>query len=150
MLEATEDCAMKEDVINEINRDCLATRTRRISRVITAIYDEKLRQFGINSPQFTLLVVIARLGPVSGAEIGRANHQERSTLSRNLQLMLTAGWIEEATKEASGRSRPVALTKAGREMLREAAPAWRDAQAQARVLLGEGGAAAIKNIADDL
>jgi DNA-binding MarR family transcriptional regulator len=150
MLETAKGCAMKEDIISEINRSCLATRSRRISRVITAIYDEKLRPFGINSPQFTLLVVIARLGPVSGAEIGRANHQERSTLTRNLQLMLSAGWIQEVTKEASGRSRPIALTRAGRDMLREAAPAWREAQAQARVLLGEGGAAAIKNIADDL
>ena len=55
----------RDEVTLEITRECLLTRTRRISRVLTGIYDQALRPFGINSPQFTLLVVIARLGPVN-------------------------------------------------------------------------------------
>ena len=95
---------MAHDVTSEISRDCLLTRTRRISRVLTGIYDDKLRPFGINSPQFTLLAVVSRLGAASRADIGRANHQERSTLTRNLQLMLSEGWIKEVRKPGAGRS----------------------------------------------
>lgn len=138
------------DIIKEITRNCLLTRTRRISRVITAIYDQELRPFGINSPQFSLLVVISRLGAASRAEIGRANYQDRSTLTRNLQLILSEGWVEEAPQEAGGRSRPVVLTKAGLELLRDAAPAWREAQAKAKNLLGRDAVIAITSIADDL
>ncbi len=39
---------MADDITNEITRNCLLTRTRRISRVITGIYDEEYRPFGIN------------------------------------------------------------------------------------------------------
>src|SRR5262249_23619998 len=137
-------------VIKEITRNCLLTRTRRISRILTGIYDHELRPFGINSPQFTLLVIIFRLGPVSRAEIGRHNHQDRSTLTRNLQLMLTEGWVEEVQHAAGGRSRPIALTTTGKDLLYRAAPAWRAAQARAKVVLGEAGVSAIMDIANDL
>jgi DNA-binding MarR family transcriptional regulator len=139
-----------KNVIQEITRDCLVTRTRRISRILTGIYDDELRPYGINSPQFTLLVVIFRLGPASRAEIGRQNHQDRSTLTRNLQLILAEGWVEEIANPAGGRIKPIVLTKAGIDLLHRAAPAWRVAQTQAKAVLGDAGVAAIMDIADDL
>ena len=141
---------MPEDVINEISGNCLATRTRRISRVLTGIYDDKLRPFGINSPQFTLLAVISRLGTATRADIARANYQERSTLTRNLQLMLSAGWIKEAQHKASGPGRQIVLTTIGKNLLYRAVPAWRAAQARAKVVLGEAGVTAVMDIAKDL
>jgi DNA-binding MarR family transcriptional regulator len=134
---------MREDVINEITCHCLVTRARRISRMLTSIYDQALLPYGINSPQFSLLVVIARLGPASRAEIGRYNRQDRSTLTRNLQLILSEGWVEEVQHTEGGRIKPIVLTKAGKEMLSRAAPAWRAAQVQAQAVLGEAGSAAI-------
>lgn len=134
-------------LVGEIAQGCLLTRTRRISRMITGIYDEALRPFGVNAPQFSLLVLIAKLNEASRAEIGRANHQDRSTLTRNLALLLGEGWIEEVIPQA-GRSRPILMTKAGRELLASAAGAWRAAQARARQLLGDDGVAAIIGVAD--
>jgi DNA-binding MarR family transcriptional regulator len=142
---------MIDALANEINRECLLTRTRQISRVITSIYDQHLRPFGINAPQFSLLVVIARLGEASRGEIGRQNHQEKSTLTRNLQLMLSEGWImETAASNSRGGGRAIAITKAGRKLLSEAAPAWRAAQKLGKDLLGESGVAAVKSIAKRL
>jgi hypothetical protein len=45
---------MNKDLIQEVTQSCLLTRARRISRVLTSLYDERLRPFGINAPQFTL------------------------------------------------------------------------------------------------
>jgi DNA-binding MarR family transcriptional regulator len=137
-------------VVGEITRDCLMTRTRRISRIITNIYDEALRTHGVSAPQFSLLVLIAHLGPASRAEIGRANNQERSTLTRNLALLLEEGWVEEMAPEGGSRSRPIVISKAGRELLVSAAPAWRSAQVIAKQLLGEEGAAAMVDVADSI
>lgn len=137
-------------VIGEVVRHCLLTRTRRISRVITNIYDQALRPYGVNSPQFSLLVLIAKLGGASRAEIGRANFQDRSTLTRNLALLLAQGWVEERAPEGGGRSRPIVISDSGRRLLAAAAPAWRSAQAQARRLLGEDGVAALVGVADSL
>jgi DNA-binding MarR family transcriptional regulator len=85
----------------------------------------------------------------SRAELGRANHLERSTSTRNLQLMLDQGWIEEVAP-TSGRSRPILLSEAGRKLLTTAMPAWRSAQQEAKRMLGEVGASALLSIADAL
>lgn len=135
---------------DEVSRECLVTRARRISRVLTGVYDQALRPFGINSPQFTLLVVIGRLGPASRAEIGRENHQDRSTLTRNLQLIIAEGWAEEVQSSADGRVRPIVLTAKGESLLQSAAPAWRTAQAQAATMLGAAGVGAVIDIAASL
>ena len=58
------------EVIPEMASNCLLMRTRLISRVVTSIYDQELRPFGINSPQFALLLVMSTMGPASRAEIG--------------------------------------------------------------------------------
>lgn len=136
-------------LVGEVTQGCLLTRTRRISRVITGIYDEALRPHGVNSPQFSLLILIAKLDGASRAEIGRANHQERSTLTRNLALLLGEGWIEEIVPEG-GRSRPIVITNAGRALLASAGDAWRSAQAKAKQMLGVAGIAAIVGVADNL
>jgi DNA-binding MarR family transcriptional regulator len=136
--------------VEEVTQGCLLTRTRRISRVVTGIYDQELRSYGINAPQFSLLVLIARLGGASRAEIARANHQERSTSTRNLQLILSEGWAEEAPRGKRGRSRPVVISQAGKDLLDTSMPAWRVAQAKARRLLGGAGASAIAEAADNL
>lgn len=137
-------------VVGEIARDCLMTRTRRISRIITNLYDQALRPYGINAPQFSLLVIIARLGAASRAEIGRANYQERSTLTRNLALLLGEGWVEEVASEGGGRSRPIIISQAGRELLASAATAWRSAQEKAQQLFGEQGMSTIVSVADNI
>jgi DNA-binding MarR family transcriptional regulator len=134
----------------EITGHCLLTRTRKISRVVTGIYDHELRPYGLNSPQFSLLVVIARLGPASRAEIGRANYQDRSTLTRNLQPLLSAGWVAEIESGEGGRRRPIELTKAGKALLGDAADAWRTAQEKARDILGNMGVNAVMDIAGAL
>jgi DNA-binding MarR family transcriptional regulator len=136
-----------DPLVDEVSQGCLLTRARQISRVLTTLYDDALRHFGISAPQFTLLIMIARLGPVSRAEIGRQNHQERSTLTRNLQLLLAEGWVVEVVAASAGRSRPLALTAKGRELLDAAGPAWRDAQRTAKAMLGEVGATSIVSMA---
>lgn len=147
---STENETADAGVVGEITRDCLLTRTRRISRIITNMYDQALRPYGVNAPQFSLLVLIAKLGGASRAEIGRANYQERSTLTRNLALLLTEGWVEEMVSDQGGRSRPLVLSQAGRELLVSAVPAWRAAQVKAKQLLGEEGVTAIVGVADSI
>ena len=62
---------MKPDInaveIAEMANACVLMRTRLVSRVVTGIYDQELRPFGLNSSQFALLVVIAQLGPSTRA-----------------------------------------------------------------------------------
>lgn len=138
-----------ESVVDEITRNCLVTRTRRLSRLITNIYDQALRPHGVNAPQFSLLVMIAKLGSASRADIGRANYQDRSTLTRNLALLLAEGWVDELETDG-GRSRPISLSAKGRSLLAAALPAWRQAQSEAQQLIGRDAAKNIVGVVDGI
>jgi DNA-binding MarR family transcriptional regulator len=141
----TPDNAAVASMVDEVTVYCLMTRARRISRVVTGLYEQELRPFGITPSQFSLLILIARFNGASRAEIGRANHQERSTSTRNLQLVLDQGWVEETVPE-KGRSRPITISPAGRELLAKAMPAWRQAQEKARKMLGAEGTDALVDL----
>jgi DNA-binding MarR family transcriptional regulator len=141
---------MTDKVVSEVSRECLVTRTRKLSRVVTGIYDEELRPFGIGSPQFSLLVVIARLQSANRAEIGRANLQDRSTLTRNLRLMLSQGWIEEVPSGEGRKGRSIVITKGGKKLLHGAIPGWRKAQSRAKAVFGREGVAAVTTISDGI
>jgi hypothetical protein len=69
-------------------------------------------------------------------------------LTRDLKAVLSEGWIEEVRVGANGRSRPVALTKAGKELMLLAQPAWLTAQVEAEALLGKDGMIAVISITD--
>ncbi|MCJ2068661.1 MarR family winged helix-turn-helix transcriptional regulator [Methylobacterium sp. J-030] len=136
------------DILSEISSSCVLLRTRLISRVITAIHDEALATLGIGSAQFVLLAVIGSIAPASRADIGRFHRQDRSTLSRNLKVIVDAGWVEEDLSRIKGRTRPLVLTEAGKALLSKGAPAWRTAQAESKRLLGESGTVVVTDIAN--
>jgi len=116
--------------------DSILVSARLLSRFITAIYDDKLRRFGITAAQFVLLALISE-GPVTRADIARLQQLERSTLTRNLKAIFSEGWVVEVRENADGRSRPIALTTAGQDLLSAAEPECLAAEAEATALLGE-------------
>jgi DNA-binding MarR family transcriptional regulator len=119
--------------------DNILVRARLLSRAITGLYDERLRPYGISSAQFALLAVINQTQPATRAHIARHQHLDKSTLTRGLKAILSEGWVEEVRDHANGRSKPIALTAAGEELLINAQPAWRAAQAEAEALLAKQG-----------
>jgi DNA-binding MarR family transcriptional regulator len=127
----------KKTIIDEIACHCLMGRARLLARIVTGIYEEQLRPFGLKAPQLNLLVVVAQKGPVRRVEIGRLIHLDTSTLTRNLQVMLANGWIEEARDHSDARGLPLQITTGGEALLADVAPAWRKAQRKAGELLGE-------------
>lgn len=127
----------KRDIVDDISCNCLLSATRRLGRVITGIYDEELRPFSVKASQFNLLVVVAKAGPVRRTDVGRYADIDPSTLTRNLAVMASNGWIEDVIVGEDGRGNPVRITTKGRRLIDDVAPGWRRAQQRARKLLGE-------------
>lgn len=125
-----------QNTTDEIAGTCLLSATRKLSRVVTAIYDDELRPHGIKGSQLNLLVVIAKAGPARRSGIGRHAAIDRSTLTRTLAIMAANGWIDEVIVEKDGRGNPLQITEKGRRLIEDAAPAWRRAQDRAGALLG--------------
>lgn len=126
----------------EVIRDCIATRLRMANRVITKVYDDGLRPCGLKVSQMAMLVVAADRGHIRQSEVGAELQLDDSTLSRNLKLMRANGWLEEVSAD-DARVHSYRLTAAGRALLDRAIPAWRNAQGEAKRLLGDAGVQAL-------
>ena len=119
-------------------RECIAVRVRLINRVITALYDEALRPFALRISQANILSAIALLGESRPADVSRVLRIEKSTLSRDVELMKQNGWLE-SDPPTGGRNQTIRLTPQGTKLLAKIQPSWEKAQAEARLLIGEDG-----------
>lgn len=115
--------------------NCLATRVRQLSRIITRLYDDAMRPHGITASQFTLLTQLANRDGITAVEIGYALDIEKSTLSRNLKRLLALGLIV-MDPPAGRKGRGLHLTDKGREVIRTAYPVWIEAQDKAVRVMG--------------
>ena len=125
---------------------CIATHLRLAARVVTKVYDDALRPFGLTVSQMALLAVAADRGAIRQAEVSSRLRLDDSTLSRNLERMRANGWLEEVA-EADARVHTHRLTEAGQALLERVMPAWRVAQRRANELLGESGVEALHRFA---
>lgn len=121
--------------IDAIARNCIAVRVRLLNRVVTKLYDDALRPFGLKASQLNILIVTAKLGLARPAHVCELLQLDASTLSRNVEKMRANGWLE-IVSEDDGRKQPFRLTGAGRELIARATPGWETAQREAKELLG--------------
>jgi DNA-binding MarR family transcriptional regulator len=124
--------------IEAIASSCIAGRLRLLNRVITNIYDDAFRPYGLKLSQGNVLAVTAKLGVARPAEICEILELDPSTLSRNVDRMVANGWLE-ILPDDDARSHPFRLTDQGRQLMQKIVPAWERAQTEARKLFGEDG-----------
>lgn len=136
-----------ENLAVTIANECLAGKARRLSRVITGIYDRALMPFGIKINQASILVFLSRTGEASPGDIVSRLQMEKSTVSRNVDRMRKSGWIEVV--ERGGRAgQLLRITPAGQKLLVDSHPCWQQAQEKARALLGAEGADSLRLLAE--
>lgn len=115
---------------------CVALRARRMSRIITRVYDDAMRPLGLTASQFTLLTAVAQMNGITAAEIGVDLDIEKSTLSRNLKRLVALKLIT-MDPPAGRRGRGLHLTPAGEQAIFSAFPVWRQTQERVNGALGE-------------
>jgi DNA-binding MarR family transcriptional regulator len=114
---------------------CIGFNVRRTDRVLTQFYDEMLAPSGLSAPQFGLLATIAQAEPVPINQLAEAMNMDRTTLTRNLDLLVKQGLIQNGEGE-DRRVRLVLLTGEGQQVLERAWPLWEEAQAHFERALG--------------
>ena len=126
---------------------CLAVRLRTLNRAVTALYDEALRPHGLRAGQLSLLVIVARLGTARPGDLCRILRMDKSTLSRDVEVIRRKGWLKvEDVMDA--RARPLRLSIQGHSLLETVLPAWRHAQEKARTLIGGEATVALGQVVD--
>src|ERR1700731_5293312 len=91
---------------------CACQNLRRLSRVVTRIYDQELRRAGLEITQFGLLTALAAVGEANQKRLSAGFAMDSTTLTRTLGLLLKQGWVR-AMRGKDRRGRPFSLTAAG-------------------------------------
>ena len=129
-------------------KGCTNFKTRQLSRLLSRHYDAELAAVGLKTTQYSLLTHVLRLGPLAPGELARHMGLDASTLTRNLQPMVAAGWLLQESG-ADARSRSVSITAAGRDKQGEAQRRWQAAQQQVNALLGGERVATLHRLLDE-
>jgi len=133
---AAVDPSSASQIAESSSACCVALRARRMSRIITRIYDEAMRPLGLTASQFTLLTAVAQQDGVTAAEIGFDLDIEKSTLSRNLKRLVSLKLIA-MDPPAGRRGRGLHLTEPGEKAIQTAFPVWRNTQERVEAALGD-------------
>lgn len=126
---------------------CTNFKLRQLTRRVTQHYDHHLARAGLKTTQYSLLSHIAKLGPLAPGELARQMALDASTLTRNLQPLVAAGWVVVG-EGVNARSRLLTLTDAGRELRQQAQRHWKAAQVELNGLLGPSMVAALHGLLD--
>jgi DNA-binding MarR family transcriptional regulator len=121
---------------------CACQNLRRLTRVVTRIYDQELRTAGVEIAQFGLLTALAAVGEANQKRLSAGFAMDSTTLTRTLGLLRKQGWVR-AMRGKDRRERLFSLTAVGKRQLAMAQPHWERAERRLRKELGE---AAWKNM----
>ncbi len=127
---------------------CTNLKLRQLMRRVAAVYDEEVGRTGLRGTQYSLLSHVVKLGPLRAVDLAQAMKLNTSTLSRNLQPLVAAGWVQ-VRAGADARSRLISATEAGLRKRQEAQACWRVAQERINALLGPAQVVALHAMVDE-
>ncbi|WP_020563677.1 MarR family winged helix-turn-helix transcriptional regulator [Methylosarcina fibrata] len=116
--------------------NCTGFNLRKANRAVSQLYDEMLRPAGIRGTQYSLLVALKISGSVLVTQLAEHAVMDRTTLTRNLEVMEKQGLVN-VTPGEDRRTRMVTITEAGSAVLLEAYPLWQQAQSKIRETMSQ-------------
>ena len=125
---------------------CYCTNLRQSANVISEFYDAELKEAGLTTPQYRLLINLKRLGSANITHWAEAVGLDRSTMVRNIKPLRAKGFLTQA----DGHGKVFILSPKGESALETAIPLWNIAQKKVENFLGEENAQAILRIGDKL
>jgi DNA-binding MarR family transcriptional regulator len=121
---------------------CACANIRRLSRLVTRLYDAELRESDLEVTQFGVLGALNSLGNATHGQLARGLGMDSTTMTRVIGVLDRRGWVVRQPG-ADRRQRIYAITPDGVRQLDAARPAWRRAQQRASSLLGADALAAL-------
>src|SRR6185503_14227920 len=119
-----------------VRDNCLCLHVQRAARGLARRFDDVFRPLGLTSGQFSLLMSLNRPEPPTIGSVANLLAMDRTTLTANLKPLERRGLVEVRIDAADRRSRRLLLTSAGRGLLTQALPIWRNEHQALDDLLG--------------
>lgn len=103
---------------------CLCLHVQRAARALARRFDEALRPVDLTNQQFSLLMSLNRPEPPPIGPVASLLGMDRTTLTAALKPLERRGLVVVTAGEKDRRSRLLAITPEGIELLARAMPIW--------------------------
>ena len=127
---------MKAKRATELLTECACFDLRRATRAVSRMYDEFLRDAGLNITQFSMLRLICAEKELSISTLSRYMVMERTSITRAIVPLERDGLIH-SRPGTDKRIRVVSVSNKGRRLVEDAEPKWRQAQEALLATIGE-------------
>jgi DNA-binding MarR family transcriptional regulator len=113
--------------VEPVETACVCTTLRMTTRSAGRLYDRALSRAGLRVTSYGILCVLAREGPLSVSALAGRLAMERTTCTREVAPLISAGPVEIAVG-SDRRHRLLRLTRLGERKRSEGRPAWEQVQ----------------------
>jgi DNA-binding MarR family transcriptional regulator len=120
-----------------VRDNCLCLHAQRAARSLARRFDEALRPVGLTNGQFSLLMSLNRPVPPTIGSVASLLAMDRTTLTAALKPLERRGLLEVHVDPNDKRGRLLVLTVAGRRVLVEALPIWKQTHGEVDRTFGE-------------
>jgi DNA-binding MarR family transcriptional regulator len=117
-------------VTHHVRDHCLCLHVQRAARALARRFDDALRPLELTNGQFSLLTSLNRPEPPSIGNVATLLAMDRTTLTAALKPLERRGLVKVSVDKDDKRSRRLALTSAGRDVLAAAFPVWKKTHAE--------------------
>ncbi|MAK60360.1 MAG: MarR family transcriptional regulator [Ponticaulis sp.] len=108
----------------DVRDTCLCMRTQRAARALARRFDDAFRHLDLTHGQFSVMMTLNQPSPPNLHRIASFLGMDRTSLTAKLKALVRKGWVTVTPDAADKRSRQLALTNAGRDILKTAYPIW--------------------------
>ncbi|HEY1928642.1 MAG TPA: MarR family winged helix-turn-helix transcriptional regulator [Caulobacteraceae bacterium] len=125
----SKDSTLFEDTL-EVRDACLCLHAQRTARSLARRFDEAFRPLRLTSGQFSLLNALNGRVPPTLGHVAELLAMDRTTVTAGLKPLERRGLVETRPDPHDGRTRRLALSVTGAELLAQAIPVWRETHAR--------------------
>ncbi|WP_297300105.1 MarR family transcriptional regulator [uncultured Methylovirgula sp.] len=115
---------------------CLCLNVQQAARALARRFDDALRPLELTNGQFSLLMSLNRAEPPRLGDVAQLLAMDRTTLTAALKPLQRRGLAAAKPDPQDKRSRRIALTAAGHQLLLRALPIWKRHHARLEKHLG--------------
>jgi DNA-binding MarR family transcriptional regulator len=125
---------------------CICRSLQQAARAIGRRFDDALRPLDITNHQFSLLLAISLVDRPSIGALSAELAMDRTTMTANLKPLERRGLVEMAVAHEDRRSRLVALTVEGSQLVSEGYKIWKKIHADETKRVGRANAPKLRRM----
>ena len=111
-----------------VHEQCYCLNAQRAARRLARLYDDGLRPLDLNHGQFSLLMLVAGLQPVSVGQVAAELVMDRTTVTAAVKPLERRGLLDTAVSPSDQRLRLLIVTPSGLALLSKASTKWQELQ----------------------